>query len=189
MFNRLVDWKKGSCQLFGWSIDCVFQAKTPKMCWFQLVKFRDMLLFFVISNHKWGIFGFWTAGLTKEEKHFSLFSHVIIVKWISRLRDYENNSQLQLWSLRLVPACVSCASPSSRHVTVGLSAWTRFSGFTLAVTAYARARSRCSVSSSDCLHVSWEVELYISGMRLNPCPTAGFAPVNPVAVMCLHSPK
>ena len=37
--------------------------KKPKnVCWFQLLKCKDLLLFLVIYDSKWKVFGFWAVG-------------------------------------------------------------------------------------------------------------------------------
>lgn len=37
------------------------------MCWLQLLRYDDLMLYFVIYESKLSIFRFWTVGFTKKD--------------------------------------------------------------------------------------------------------------------------
>lgn len=49
----------------GLNITVIFEAKMSNNCWFQLLKSKDLLLFFVISDSKQRFFGFLLVGQKK----------------------------------------------------------------------------------------------------------------------------
>ena len=42
-------------------VSVVFQVKMSNICWFELFKYEDLLLFFIIYESKFRVFGFWTV--------------------------------------------------------------------------------------------------------------------------------
>ena len=77
-------------------------AKMENIRWYQLLKCKNLLLFFVIYDSKWWVSVFWTAGCNKKAiwrqrfglkgtvMSFFVTIHRLIVKVITRLIDNEN---------------------------------------------------------------------------------------------------
>ena len=54
----------------------ILQADVSNICWFQLPKCKNLLLFFVVHGSKWAVFRFWMISWTKEaiwRHHFGHF--------------------------------------------------------------------------------------------------------------------
>lgn len=74
LMSVLADHKKLNLQLFWPSINRFSSASMSNLCWFRLLKLKDLLFFSIIYDCKWRVFGFWTAGLRKEtQSHYALF--------------------------------------------------------------------------------------------------------------------
>lgn len=92
------------CSCFIGSV--IFQAKISKICWFQLLKYSDLLLFFVMCDSKWRVFGLlvgwllWALGNCDE--YFSQLFYILywMIHWL------------------IIRIFISCSSKADRWVIV-----------------------------------------------------------------------
>ena len=62
------------CSRVAALVSVIFQAKKSNICWFQLLKYDDLLLLFVTHDGKWKVVGFWTKKQFKDLNLSSLKS-------------------------------------------------------------------------------------------------------------------